>query len=55
MGTKSPTKWDAQLTESNFQTHPGTYMFRGFLRSAAQTVWKSSNKRAFSGIIYTEN
>ncbi|WP_353964089.1 DUF6783 domain-containing protein [Enterocloster hominis (ex Hitch et al. 2024)] len=22
MGTKSPTKWDAQLTESNFQTHP---------------------------------
>ena len=20
--TKSPTKWDAQLTESNFQTHP---------------------------------
>ncbi|WP_420315235.1 DUF6783 domain-containing protein [Enterocloster hominis (ex Hitch et al. 2024)] len=19
---KSPTKWDAQLTESNFQTHP---------------------------------
>ncbi|MEQ2426072.1 DUF6783 domain-containing protein [Enterocloster hominis] len=20
MGTKSPTKWDAQLTESNFQT-----------------------------------
>ena len=22
IGTKSPTKWDAQLTESNFQTHP---------------------------------
>ncbi|MFQ6972613.1 MAG: DUF6783 domain-containing protein [Enterocloster aldenensis] len=22
MGTKSPTKWNAQLTESNFQTHP---------------------------------
>ncbi|MDY4532429.1 MAG: DUF6783 domain-containing protein [Enterocloster aldenensis] len=21
VGTKSPTKWDAQLTESNFQTH----------------------------------
>ncbi|RJW32804.1 hypothetical protein DXC92_28410 [Clostridiales bacterium TF09-2AC] len=21
-GTKSPTKWDAQLTESNFQTRP---------------------------------
>ncbi|MGP8312165.1 DUF6783 domain-containing protein [Enterocloster aldenensis] len=21
--TKSPTKWDAHLTESNFQTHPG--------------------------------
>ncbi|RHB43721.1 hypothetical protein DW886_12935 [Enterocloster aldenensis] len=20
--TKSPTKWDAHLTESNFQTHP---------------------------------
>ena len=24
IGTKSPTKWDAQLTESNFQTHPNT-------------------------------
>ncbi|MEQ2427787.1 DUF6783 domain-containing protein [Enterocloster hominis] len=24
MGTKSPTKWDAQLTESNFQTRPKT-------------------------------
>ena len=22
IGTKSPTKWNAQLTESNFQTHP---------------------------------
>nr|WP_329602268.1 DUF6783 domain-containing protein [Lachnoclostridium pacaense] len=22
MGTKSPTKWNAQLTESNFQTRP---------------------------------
>ena len=22
IGTKSPTKWDAQLTESNFQTRP---------------------------------
>ena len=22
IGTKSPTKWDAQLTESNFQTDP---------------------------------
>ena len=22
IGTKYPTKWDAQLTESNFQTHP---------------------------------
>ncbi|WP_329602467.1 DUF6783 domain-containing protein [Enterocloster hominis (ex Hitch et al. 2024)] len=22
IGTKSPTKWDAQLAESNFQTHP---------------------------------
>ncbi|RHB47093.1 hypothetical protein DW886_00320 [Enterocloster aldenensis] len=24
IGTKSPTKWNAQLTESNFQTHPST-------------------------------
>ena len=24
IGTKSPTKWDAQLTESNFQTRPST-------------------------------
>ena len=24
IGTKSPTKWDTQLTESNFQTHPNT-------------------------------
>ncbi|WP_308053910.1 DUF6783 domain-containing protein [Enterocloster lavalensis] len=24
MGTKSPTKCDAHLAESNFQTHPGT-------------------------------
>jgi len=24
IGTKSPTKWDAQLTESNFQTDPST-------------------------------
>lgn len=23
IGTKSPTKWDAQLTESSFQTHLG--------------------------------
>uniref|UniRef100_UPI002A4E2D93 DUF6783 domain-containing protein n=1 Tax=Enterocloster aldenensis TaxID=358742 RepID=UPI002A4E2D93 len=23
--TKSPTKWNAQLTESNFQTHPSLY------------------------------
>ena len=23
IGTKSPTKWDAQLTESNFQTRSG--------------------------------
>ena len=23
--TKSPTKWDAQLTESNFQTHPSPH------------------------------
>ena len=22
IGTKFPTKWNAQLTESNFQTHP---------------------------------
>ncbi|MBE7723493.1 MAG: hypothetical protein E7244_03345 [Enterocloster citroniae] len=22
IGTKSPTKWDAHMTESNFQTHP---------------------------------
>ncbi|WP_353964077.1 DUF6783 domain-containing protein [Enterocloster hominis (ex Hitch et al. 2024)] len=28
MGTKSPTKWDAQLTESNFQTHPSFTGFR---------------------------
>ena len=25
--TKSPTKWDAQLTESNFQTHPSILFF----------------------------
>uniref|UniRef100_UPI003369CFE0 DUF6783 domain-containing protein n=1 Tax=Enterocloster aldenensis TaxID=358742 RepID=UPI003369CFE0 len=24
IGTKSPTKWDTQLTESNFQTPPST-------------------------------
>ena len=24
IGTKSPTKWDAQLTESNFQTRSST-------------------------------
>ena len=24
IGTKFPTKWNAQLTESNFQTHPST-------------------------------
>ena len=27
IGTKSPTKWDAQLTESNFQTHPSILFF----------------------------
>uniref|UniRef100_UPI003D752D80 DUF6783 domain-containing protein n=1 Tax=Enterocloster aldenensis TaxID=358742 RepID=UPI003D752D80 len=26
IGTKSPTKWDAQLAESNFQTHPSARM-----------------------------
>ena len=32
IGTKSPTKWDAQLTESNFQTDPSILFFeyRGF-------------------------
>ena len=25
--TKSPTKWDTQLTESNFQTHPSILFF----------------------------
>ena len=25
IGTKFPTKWNAQLTESNFQTHPSLY------------------------------
>ncbi|MDY4530458.1 DUF6783 domain-containing protein [Enterocloster aldenensis] len=24
--TKSPTKWDAQLTESNFQTRSNTFV-----------------------------
>ena len=24
IGTEFPTKWNAQLTESNFQTHPST-------------------------------
>ena len=26
IGTKSPTKWDAQLTESNFQTRSNTFV-----------------------------
>ncbi|MFQ7297221.1 MAG: DUF6783 domain-containing protein [Enterocloster aldenensis] len=25
IGTRSPTKWDAQLAESNFQTRPRPY------------------------------
>uniref|UniRef100_UPI003EBB1845 DUF6783 domain-containing protein n=1 Tax=Enterocloster aldenensis TaxID=358742 RepID=UPI003EBB1845 len=25
--TKSPTKWDAHLTESNFQTHPSYVIY----------------------------
>ncbi|RHR50866.1 hypothetical protein DWX10_18495 [Clostridium sp. AF18-27] len=38
IGTKSPTKCDAHLAESNFQTHPGT---EGFWRGYGKDlIWR---------------
>ena len=39
IGTKSPTKWDAQLTESNFQTHP-----KANIHAAVELDWSKSIK-----------